>query len=108
MNNEFTLPATYPSVTRNLPEVTKLPTVTYQQVSRGRAADCSILQPKAKRQSRTQSKTLTGSLSNTQKEEHYMTEERRKNTVRKRGDERKSVRLEYGKTDFRDIYGTVT
>lgn len=67
MNNEFTLPVTYPSVTRNLPEATKLPTVTYPQVSRGRAADCSILQPKAKRQSRTQSKKLTGSLSNTQK-----------------------------------------
>lgn len=67
MNNEFTLPVTYPSVTRNLPEVTKLPTATYPQVSRGRAADCSILQPKAKRQSRTQSKKLTGSLSNTQK-----------------------------------------
>ena len=67
MNNEFTLPVTYSSVTRNLPEVTKLPTVTYPQVSRGRAADCSILQPKAKRQSRTQSKKLTGSLSNTQK-----------------------------------------
>ena len=44
MNNEFTLPFTYPSVTRNLPEVTKLHTVTYPQVSRGRAADCSILQ----------------------------------------------------------------
>lgn len=67
MNNEFTLPVTYPSVTRNLPEVTKLPTVTYPQVSRGRATDCSILQPKAKRQSRTQSKKLTGLLSNTQK-----------------------------------------
>ena len=67
MNNEFTLPVTYPSVTRNLPEVTKLPTVTYPQVSRGRAADCFILQPKAKRQSRTQSKKLTGSLSNMQK-----------------------------------------
>lgn len=37
-----------------------------------------------------------------------MTEARKKNTVRKRGDEHKSVRLEYGKTDFRDIYGTVT
>lgn len=67
MNNEFTLPVTYPSVTRDLPEVTKLPTITYPQVSRGRAADCSILQPKTKRQSRTQSKKLTGSLSNTQK-----------------------------------------
>lgn len=67
MNNEFTLPVTYSSVTRSLPEVTQLPTVTYPQVSRGRAADCSILQPKARRQSRTQSKKLTGSLSNTQK-----------------------------------------
>lgn len=67
MNNKFAFPVTYPSVTRNLPEVTKLPTVTYPQVSRGRATDCSILQPKAKRQSRTQSKKLTGSLSNTQK-----------------------------------------
>ena len=37
-----------------------------------------------------------------------MTEARRKNTVRERGDEHKSVRLEYGKTVFRDIYGTVT
>lgn len=37
-----------------------------------------------------------------------MTEVRRRNTVRKRGDELRSVRLEYGKTDFRDIYGTVT
>ena len=44
MSNEFTPPVTYPSVTRNLPEVTKLPTVTYPQVSRERAADCSILQ----------------------------------------------------------------
>lgn len=42
------------------------------------------------------------------KEEKYMTEARRKNTVRKRGDEHKSVRLEYGKTVFRNIYGTVT
>lgn len=37
-----------------------------------------------------------------------MTEARRKNTVRKRGDEHKSVRLEYGKTVFLDIYETVT
>lgn len=37
-----------------------------------------------------------------------MTEARIRNTVRKRGDERKSVRLEYGKTVFRDIYETVT
>lgn len=37
-----------------------------------------------------------------------MTEARRKNTVREKGDEHKSVRLEYGKTDFWDIYGTVT
>lgn len=108
MYNEFTLPVTYPSVTRNLPEVTKLPTITYPQVSRGRAADCSILQPKAKRQSRTQSKKLTDSLSNTQKEEKYMTEARIRNTVRKRDDEHKSVRLEYGKIAFLDIYGTVT
>lgn len=108
MNNEFTLPVTYPSVTRNLPEVTKLPTVTYPQVSRGRAADCSILQPKAKRQSRTQSKTLTGSLSNTQKGgELYDGSAQKKYGSRKR-DEHKSVRLEYRKTDFRDIYGTVT
>lgn len=108
MNNEFTLPVTYPSVTRNLPEVTKLPTVTYPQVSRGRAADCSILQPKAKRQSRTQRKKLTGSLSNTQKGGTIYDGSTQKNTVRKRSDEQKSVRLEYGKTDFRDIYGTIT
>lgn len=37
-----------------------------------------------------------------------MTEARKRNTVRERGDELKSVQLEYGKTDFRDIYGTVT
>ena len=37
-----------------------------------------------------------------------MTEARRKNTVREKGDEHKSVRLEYGKTEFLDIYGTVT
>ena len=108
MNNKFTLPVTYPSVTRSLPEVTKLPTVTYPQVSRGQAADCSILQPKAKRQSRTQSKKLTDSLSNTQKGGAIYDGSARKNTVRKRGDELKSVRLEYGKTGFRDIYGTVT
>lgn len=108
MNNEFTLPVTYPSVTRYLPEVTKLPTVTYPQVSRGRAADCSILQPKAKRQSRTQSKKLTGSLSNTQKGGEIYDRSAKRNTVREKGDEHKSVRLEYGKTEFLDIYGTVT
>ena len=37
-----------------------------------------------------------------------MTEARRKNTAREKGDELKLVRLEYGKTVFRDIYGTVT
>lgn len=37
-----------------------------------------------------------------------MTEALRKYTARKRGDEQKSVRLEYGKTDFLDIYRRVT
>ena len=37
-----------------------------------------------------------------------MTKARKRNTVREKGDERKSVRLEYGKTVFLDIYGTVT
>ena len=37
-----------------------------------------------------------------------MTEARIRNTVRKRGDGHKSVRLEDGKTEFLDIYGTVT
>ena len=37
-----------------------------------------------------------------------MTEALRKYTARKRGDEQKSVRLEYGKTNFRNIYGTAT
>lgn len=108
MSNEFTLPVTYPSVTRSLPEVTKLPTVTYPQVSRGRAQTALYCNRRRKGKAARKVRSLPIRFRIRKKEEQYMTEARRKNTVRKRGDEHKSVRLEYGKTNFRDIYKTVT